>query len=58
MRNKSSHTDLALLIVSAETVATPPRQTGVITAMVIRFIYGAPKNRSVPDSFKVRFQDG
>ena len=37
----------------------PPRQTGVIisvtTAMVITFIYGAPKNGSVPDSFKVRF---
>ena len=27
----------------------------VTTAMVITFIYGAPKNRSVPDSFKAWF---
>ena len=60
MRNKSSHTDLAM-IVSVETVATPPdgrdykRDYWMTTAIVITFIYGAPKNRSVPDSFKVRF---
>ena len=52
MRNKSSHTDLAM-IVSVETVATPLDGRDY-TAMVITFIYGAPKNRSVPDSF-VRF---